>query len=506
MQTVISPLAAVKPDLAAKEEAVVGTLLAEFPAELPPYCARLLEHAPESFDDLRLATIAVAIRQLREAGKPIAALTVREQLNGQLDDAGGALFVEALAGQAVAIGIAEFEATDLWASYRTRRVKSVCADAATAMETDPTKANAIVAGVRHSLDSLDKEHANGSRLTIRTPDEILAQPQDPHDNILADQLLAKGQSATLLGPGGIGKSRMVLQWAASTIAAKPFIGLETHGEELRWLVFQIENANRRLQSDLHRLRTAYRDDWATINERLLIHTLETDRDGWLSLDAEENQFAIAEAIEAHAPDVVCFDPLNQFAMGDPNKDQDMAATCQAITRLCRKGNPQRAIVILHHTITGRAGAAKSFGMERSGYGRNSKVLQAWTRGQINLAPISEDTNDLLAVLCGKCSNGKEFPPFAVRLNPETMLYEVAPDVDMDAWRADVAGSKSSGPVMTPYKVRELCHVGGMEKAELARAIMADCGCARGTAYRQINGAEKVKLITPRKSDGLYFRK
>jgi len=36
-----------------------------------------------------------------------------------------------------------------------------------------------------------------------------------------------------------------------------------------------------------------------------------------------------------------------------------------------------------------------------GYGRNSKVLHAWTRGQINLAPMSEDNNDVLALSCGK---------------------------------------------------------------------------------------------------------
>lgn len=343
------------------------------------------------------------------------------------------------------------------------------------------------------------------RLTVRTPDEILALPQDLHDNILGDRLLAKGQSATLLGPGGIGKSRMVLQWAASTIAAKPFIGLETHGQELRWLVFQIENANRRLQADLNGLRAAYHDDWARINERLLIHTLETDRDGWLSLDSQENQSAIADAIKEYAPDVVCFDPLNQFAIGDPNKDQDMLATCHTITRLCRTGNPQRAIVILHHTITGRAAAAKSFGMDRAGYGRNSKALHSWTRGQINLAPISEDNNDVLAVLCGKCSNGKEFPPLAVRLNHDTMLYEVASDVDMEAWRADVAGSKSNEPLITPVKVRELCLPNGMDKAQLAKAIMKDCGCVRGSAYRYIDKAVKAKQITLRKSDDLYVQ-
>ncbi len=177
-----------------------------------------------------------------------------------------------------------------------------------------------------------------------------------------------------------------------------------------------------------------------------------------------------------------------------------------ILALCRKGNPQRAICILHHTITGRAGAAKSFGLERAGYGRNSKVLMAWTRGQINLAPISEDTYDLLAVVCGKCSNGREFPPFAVRLNPDTMLYEVAPDVDLDAWQADVAGIKSDGPLITPSKVRELCLVSGMDKPALAKAIMEDCGCVRGSAYRYIAKAEKAKQITLRKADGLYFRK
>ena len=271
-------------------------------------------------------------------------------------------------------------------------------------------------------------------------------------------------------------------------------------------MFQVENVNRRLQTDLNHLHDGSINDWPVINKALAIHTLETDRDGWLSLDSEENQSAIADTIEKYAPDVVVFDPLNQFAIGDPNKDQDMAATCQAITRLCRKGNPQRAIVILHHTITGRAGTAKSFGMERAGYGRNSKVLQAWTRGQINLAPISEDNNDVLAVLCGKCSNGKEFPPFAVRLNHDTMLYEVAPDVDMEAWRADMAGSKSEGPIMPPSRVRELCDLAGMDKLALSKAIIKACGCVRGSAYRFIDKAETAKQITLRKSDELYFRK
>ena len=464
--------------------------------------------APEHFYEQRHRTALGALRCLRADGKAPDPVNLSQWLRdkGQVEEAGGLEYLTALPDRTPSP--ANFPAfLDAIEGYRLRRAAIRDAVEVQRLASDSSVPPAALAdAARRMLESNRGACAGRAGLTVRTPDEILAQPQDPHDNILGDRLLAKGQSLTLLGPGGIGKSRIVLQWAAASIAGKPFIGLETHGQGLRWLVFQVENANRRLQSDLKHLREAYRADWATINERLAIHTLETDRDGWLSLDAEENQFAIAETIAANAPDVIVFDPLNQFAIGDPNKDQDMAATCQAITRLCRKGNPQRAISILHHTITGRAGAAKSFGMERAGYGRNSKVLQAWTRGQINLAPISEDDNDLLAVLCGKCSNGKEFPPFAVRLNPETMLYEVAPDVDMDAWRADVAGSKSNGPIMTPSKVRELCHVGGMDKAQLAKAVTEDCGCYRGSAYRYIAQAEKAKLITQRKSDELYFRK
>src|ERR1039458_5534140 len=101
--------------------------------ELPPCCARLLQHAPESFDDLRLANINVAIRALRRGRQAIPALAVKEGENGRLDDAGGALFIDSLAAQAVGISIAEFEATYLWEAYRKRRVKSVFADAAAAM-------------------------------------------------------------------------------------------------------------------------------------------------------------------------------------------------------------------------------------------------------------------------------------------------------------------------------------------------------------------------------------
>jgi hypothetical protein len=130
----------------------------------------------------------------------------------------------------------------------------------------------------------------------------------------------------------------------------------------------------------------------------------------------------------------------------------------------------------------------------------------WTRGQINIAPGSPDSNDLLVISCGKCSNGKEFAPFAIRLNTQTMIYENAPDFDFAAWETEVSGKRDKQPNMVPERVRELCEVSGSTKPELAKAIRDDCGCVRQNAYRYITRAEKARQIAWSKTNEKYLRK
>ena len=202
--------------------------------------------------------------------------------------------------------------------------------------------------------------------------------------------------------------------------------------------------------------------------------------------------------------IIAFDPLADFGIGDLNQDNDMRDALRAITRLCKKGNPNRAIEILHHALTGKSGR-RATGHDRASFGRNSKVLQAWTRGQINVAAVNPDNDAELVIACGKCSNGKEFAPFAVKLNPETMIYEVDPGFNLENWQSSISG-KPDGPLMTPTRVRELCSTGGMMKSELAKAIIEDCGCYRTGAYRYIKAATKSNTINHSKSSDQYFRK
>jgi hypothetical protein len=179
-------------------------------------------------------------------------------------------------------------------------------------------------------------------------------------------------------------------------------------------------------------------------------------------------------------------------VGDSNSDRDMAETCMILSRICHAGNPNRAIVVIHHSLTGRGGAAKSMGADRSSYGRNSKALFAWTRGQINVAPVSEDDNDTLAIACGKNNNGREFPPFAIHLNPDTLIYDLAPTTDLDSWREKNTGSKPDR--VTPAAVADLCPSTGATKSALAKLIIDNYATSRATAFRFVERADSSKTI------------
>jgi AAA domain len=346
-------------------------------------------------------------------------------------------------------------------------------------------------------------------LTLRSPDELLAMRFDDSDVILGNRLLAKGQPLVIAAQGGTGKSRLALQLIAAIVSGRKFLSFDTGGSELRWLILQTENSNRRLQQDLARIKTWLGDDWPRFAEQVVFHTIENDDDGFVSLDSLENQAAILKTIESAKPDGIVIDPLNDFAAGDLNKDADMRTTLQTLSRLCRHGNPQRAMMVLHHSLTGKAGAVRATGYDRASFARNSKTLHAWARGQINLAPVDADNNERLIVACGKCSNGKEFPAFGVCLNSE-MIYECDPSIDVSAWQSEMTGKPETAnlsPEMVAEIVAELGKtVGAPKKPQIVKALRDETGCAASGAYKAIERAERAKKIHYTKTTKTYVTK
>jgi hypothetical protein len=241
--------------------------------------------------------------------------------------------------------------------------------------TDGTLSGAQAIEALAALHRGDGRSGDSAIYTVRDPEEILALQFSPDDILLSNGYVARGDSTTFCGAPGVGKSRLSNQLAICCALGLPFLGWETTAMDARWLFMQSENGNRRLQADLSAMLANLTNvQRQMVKDALAIHTLENEEDGIMFLSNERAAAGIRKLIQKIKPDIVVFDPLRDFAIGDLNTDGDMAATLAAISRITREGNPRRIPFIIHHALTGKAGIAKAVGIDRGSFGRNSKVL------------------------------------------------------------------------------------------------------------------------------------
>ena len=480
------------------EIALLGCLLFDPAQAFPVVTAENI--GADHFYDMRYGKLFCLLRKLYRANGTYDTIVVVNALRdaGELDALGGPAMVASMINS---VPSARPEVVQMYVDVlkdkKRRRYMIDVAHRLHQLASDVSAPSApLLEHLGEHIRGMERMNSPEKTLSLRTPAEVLALPSDQQDNILGDRLLAKGQSLTLVGAGGIGKSRLLLQLAVSCILGRPFIGMKTHARNLRWLIFQAENSVRRLQRDLGALRSWTRNesDWNEVNQRLLIHTLENSGDCFLNLDNPRTRQRIAEVIERHEADVICFDPLNAFGAGDLNTDHDMRLTCRAITEIAQGSNPQRAIVVLHHALTGKLGASRALGYERSGFGRNSKLLHSWTRGQINIAPGKPDDNNTLVVSCGKCSNGEEFEPFAITLDVGALIYAQDHDFDLEDWQQTLGGGTSIlEEAEHSAMVRDIC-ANQPTRKDAVDKLRARLQCSAATAYNIITKAVQAGLI------------
>lgn len=317
------------------------------------------------------------------------------------------------------------------------------------------------------------------QLTARSIIEIMGYQPDDNDLILSDGYLCKGERTVWLGQGGLGKSRLSIQLACCCTLGRDFLGIPTRGKGQRWLFLQTENGMRRLKYDLEHMQLGYTPaEWEHVQGHVFFHTLEGDEDGVILLNEEAHFSRAEELIMRVKADVVVVDPLRDSHGGDLNGDQEMTCATRNLTRLAKVGGrTDRVLLVLHHALTGKAGAGKATGFDRSSFGRNSKVLQGWTRAQVNIAPGSADNSDVLVIASGKNNNFKEFLPFAIELDARTMSYQVKPDFDMEAWQAEITGTKKGMKKAGEGEILALLHAAGgrLEKKQLIEQARARTG-------------------------------
>jgi hypothetical protein len=334
-------------------------------------------------------------------------------------------------------------------------------------------------------------------LSVRSPLEILAMKYPEEDKYLPSGIFAKGQPFALVGPAAVGKSRLLLQLIVCLISGRPFLGWSMKKHKLKVLIVQTENGGRRLQADFLSMRAWIGEKaFAEVDSLVRMHTLETEHDTFLSLDDDTNSFLINEAIAKHKPDIVVFDPLIAFSVGNLNTDTAMLKTCRGLQRLATMHNPDATVVVLHHSLAGKAGIKKAVGFDAGAYARGSKAFVQWLRGQLNVAPAKEGDTKRLVVGCGKNSNGPWFEPFGIMLNPATMVYEVDQEFDLAEWLASM-GMKSTidpEPKLNSVTVAALAGPIPVSKKTLADAIMTEYAVAKTRAYDAIKQAVAAQTI------------
>jgi hypothetical protein len=238
---------------------------------------------------------------------------------------------------------------------------------------------------------------------------------------------------------------LALWLAICQILGRPWCGLETAGEPVKWLLLSDENSIARLQEDLRGMfSTLTPKEIARVEEFLRLLALLDMEDYDLWLGDLTTQARIAATIEQEQPGAIVADPLANFAPSDISKPGEMKEAIRTLLRIIRHPAPKATVFALHHARTGRLNIAQGIGWDAGNFASGGKALFAAARCQMNLMPGKADDDTRLVLNCAKANNCKRFEPRGLIFDPQTFTYAVDPNFDPAAWLADVEGHARSG--------------------------------------------------------------
>ncbi|MBM3844023.1 MAG: hypothetical protein FJ397_12315, partial [Verrucomicrobia bacterium] len=228
------------------------------------------------------------------------------------------------------------------------------------------------------------------------------QPEEDH-HLLGDGFLQRGEITSLVGAGGLGKTRLTLWWAVCHILGMEWCGLPTNGGPAKWLILSTENSLERWKRDLARMFAGFTaDQRCTLEANLRMLAVVPEEDGVINLGDPVSAARLEATLLAHQPTVVVIDPFADVVAGDENAAVDVVLTLRMLRRIQRSSSPRTAVVVLHHARTGVSNVAQAGDNYASGnFGRGSKALYSRVRCELQLAPADRDDSTKLVLCCGK---------------------------------------------------------------------------------------------------------
>lgn len=443
-----------------------------------------------------------AIEELKDLADPT---TIQELLLNRnlLQDVGGPSTILELYSNPVATAHLPHYVSQIKDAYHRRQTILSASEITKAAQNPNVDFLQIAKSELTHLTHLTSKKPN--HLTSKNPQDIMNANLPAIKSYFADSVIAPGDFTTILGQGGIGKSRIATQLAVCCILGIPFCGQHTNAKGLPWFILQAENSTRRLQQDLQNIKNWISEaQWQELIPLLHFHTLDSELDHNLALTSDTTRNIIANTIDHIKPHFVLWDALPDFAIGNLNSDEDMHATIQAIIELTKYKDTSRTPLAIHHSQAGKAGQEKITGFDRVAFGRNSKRLYNRSRGQINIAPANPDNNRELIFACGKNNDGPEFKPYGIILT-ENMIYEENPDFSLDAWEDAKSSPKSS---QHSWDVADI--VNQLHEPMLTKPFQIKCaeeaGISKATFYRLLKKAEDNTSLWKSPLDNTWWKK
>jgi hypothetical protein len=336
------------------------------------------------------------------------------------------------------------------------------------------------------------EPAPAQPFTCWPPSQFLAWEEPPGSHYLLPKYLSREQITSIIGPPGVGKSRLLLWLAICQILRRLWCGLETGGEPQLWCMLGDENSIGRLQHDLKRMLAVLDPDERESVERFLrIQAVITPDDGDLDLQDDAISMRVIATLEALKPGVVTFDPLTSFYGGDLSKPGDMKQAVRLIQSTVNKGCRGAATVLSHHARVGRANTIQAVGFDAGNFASGGKALLARSRCVINLVEADEKGTGNVLVACAKANDCRKFEPRAVLFDPETSTYTVDGDFSLDRWKAVVDGKVASAEGLCTLKdVVEAIRDGYTRTGQLVDHLGTTLDAKKRTVHRHIKAAMK----------------
>lgn len=349
------------------------------------------------------------------------------------------------------------------------------------------------------LDLIENAPPCHQRMSFLTPGQFFGLKFCDDDSLLDERLLSVGETALLLGPGGIGKSRLAYQLALAHINGWDWCGLKTYGGPKKWMFIQVENNARRTVHDLGcMLKGSSREVIDRINGHLVLlaNTQRSDREVNLAFD--DNRERLSQEIALHSPDIVVVDPWIEFFGGTSENDNtEQRQSIHLLESAIRSMRPTCAILIVHHSAGGKSGALKSTGYDAINYTRGAKALVYAARSAINVAQGDEE-GETLVVACGKNNNGRHFDRRAVRLDPIRMHYDLEPGFDFDKWEDELKGTSKGRKMALDSSVvivRLPTNGGEITQKELTDSVMEGHDVSQQTVNRLLKRMETDGLVS-----------